>query len=333
MTAPWRHHRVLLGRVADPEPGELQDQAPEVLGEPGEVAAVVAPARHTGTGPVQQQRRRALAGLVVAQDALVGGELPQRRLVSQLGRHDLPVLRRWLDVNVILVGARSPGGSRSAGRPSRPGFPGPVRRALPLNGIGARRPSGPCLRFRHIGHLTGSASTPLIGQCRLLGIVGGHVVVELLVVEQGPRPAEPEVNRCQPSQRSPQTPAARRPTPPPRIRRSSGERWRVRHRGHRDHRPQRRGPVGFACQSFASVSLDPPLILFCADKRGRSWPRIRAAGHFCVNVLGEEQRELCERFGPAGARSSSWTGRSPLGAPVLPDVLLAVHAVVHDVHE
>src|SRR5690606_31488722 len=56
-------------------------------------------------------------------------------------------------------------------------------------------------------------------------------------------------------------------------------------------------PVGFACQSFASVSLEPPLILFCADKRGRSWPRIRSAGYFCVNVLAEEQRDLCERFG------------------------------------
>jgi flavin reductase (DIM6/NTAB) family NADH-FMN oxidoreductase RutF len=94
-------------------------------------------------------------------------------------------------------------------------------------------------------------------------------------------------------------------------------------------------PVGFACQSFASVSLEPPLILFCADKRGRSWPRIRAAGHFCVNVLGEEQRELCERFG--SSRGTKFEGLdwavSPWGAPTLPDVLLAVHAVVHDVHE
>ncbi|MFG2086832.1 MULTISPECIES: flavin reductase family protein [unclassified Spirillospora] len=61
-------------------------------------------------------------------------------------------------------------------------------------------------------------------------------------------------------------------------------------------------PVGFACQSFSSVSLEPPLILFCADKRGRSWPRIRTAGHFRVNVLGEEQRELCERFGSSRGR-------------------------------
>lgn len=94
-------------------------------------------------------------------------------------------------------------------------------------------------------------------------------------------------------------------------------------------------PVGFACQSFASVSLDPPLILFCADKRGRSWPRIRSAGRFCVNVLGEEQRDLCERFGSSrGAKFDDleWE-ESRWGSPALPDVLLAVHCVVHDVHE
>ena len=35
------------------------------------------------------------------------------------------------------------------------------------------------------------------------------------------------------------------------------------------------GPLGFACQSFASVSLEPPLVLFCADHRGHAWPGIQ----------------------------------------------------------
>ena len=61
-------------------------------------------------------------------------------------------------------------------------------------------------------------------------------------------------------------------------------------------------PVGFACQSFASVSLDPPLVLFCADHRGRSWPRMREAGRFTVNVLGHAQRDLIERFGSSTGR-------------------------------
>ncbi|MFI0357556.1 flavin reductase family protein [Actinomadura sp. 9N407] len=93
-------------------------------------------------------------------------------------------------------------------------------------------------------------------------------------------------------------------------------------------------PVGFACQSFTSVSLDPPLVLFCADHRGRSWPRIRGAGRFCVNVLGEDQRELCQRFGSSKGRKYEgldWE-LSPWGTPSLPEVLLRVHAGIENVH-
>ncbi len=93
-------------------------------------------------------------------------------------------------------------------------------------------------------------------------------------------------------------------------------------------------PVGFACQSFASVSLDPPLVLFCADHRGRSWPLIRGSGRFCVNVLTEEQNELCGRFGSSRGRrfeELDW-GIGASGCPTLPEVLLRVHAEVETVH-
>ena len=93
-------------------------------------------------------------------------------------------------------------------------------------------------------------------------------------------------------------------------------------------------PVGFACQSFASVSLDPPLVLFCADHGGRTWPRIRRVGSFCVNVLAEDQEELCLRFG--SSRGSKFEGlewdRSRWGAPALRGVLARVHADIRDVH-
>jgi len=94
------------------------------------------------------------------------------------------------------------------------------------------------------------------------------------------------------------------------------------------------GPVGFACQSFASVSLDPPLVLFCADHGGRSWPRIRETGRFSVNVLGEGQGELCARFGSSrGARFEGldWE-TSAWGTPALRDVLTRVHCDVETVH-
>ncbi|RAY13352.1 flavin reductase [Actinomadura craniellae] len=93
-------------------------------------------------------------------------------------------------------------------------------------------------------------------------------------------------------------------------------------------------PVGFACQSFASVSLEPPLILFCAGHHGRTWPRIRRSGRFCVNVLGEEQSEVCGRFGSREGRKFDgleWD-LSRWGAPALRDVLLRVHCEVHAVH-
>jgi 3-hydroxy-9,10-secoandrosta-1,3,5(10)-triene-9,17-dione monooxygenase reductase component len=93
-------------------------------------------------------------------------------------------------------------------------------------------------------------------------------------------------------------------------------------------------PVGFACQSFASVSLDPPLVLFCADHRGRTWPLIRESGRFTVNVLSHHQRELVDRFGSsAGERFDglAWE-RSVAGGPSLPGVLVRVHAEVEQVH-
>ncbi|MGW5861155.1 flavin reductase family protein [Streptomyces sp. NPDC055239] len=92
-------------------------------------------------------------------------------------------------------------------------------------------------------------------------------------------------------------------------------------------------PAGFACQSFASVSLTPPLVLICVDHRGRAWPSIRESGRFTVNVLGAEQTDLCSRFGSSKGRKYEgldWE-LSPWGTPSLPGVLTRVHAEVHDV--
>src|SRR3712207_9239244 len=61
------------------------------------------------------------------------------------------------------------------------------------------------------------------------------------------------------------------------------------------------GPVGFTCQSFSSLSLDPPLVVIAPARTSRTWPRLRALGRFCVNVLAEDQSDLSARF----ARSSA----------------------------
>ncbi|WP_137995156.1 flavin reductase family protein [Streptomyces vilmorinianum] len=61
------------------------------------------------------------------------------------------------------------------------------------------------------------------------------------------------------------------------------------------------GPAGFACQSFASLSLDPPLVAFMVARTSTTWPRIARAGTFCVNILGADQGDLCLGFAKSGA--------------------------------
>jgi 3-hydroxy-9,10-secoandrosta-1,3,5(10)-triene-9,17-dione monooxygenase reductase component len=94
-------------------------------------------------------------------------------------------------------------------------------------------------------------------------------------------------------------------------------------------------PVGFACQSFSSLSLEPPLVLFCPSRASGSWERIQRSGHFCVNVLAEDQREVSSAFGRPGADKFAgleWAP-SPNGAPVLNGVLTWVDCVIETVHE
>ncbi|MCX7622016.1 MAG: flavin reductase family protein, partial [Acidimicrobiales bacterium] len=55
-------------------------------------------------------------------------------------------------------------------------------------------------------------------------------------------------------------------------------------------------PVGFAVGSFASLSLEPPQVLFCAGKSSSTWPKIEATGKFCVNVLADDQEDVCRMF-------------------------------------
>ncbi|MGH3713158.1 MAG: 3-hydroxy-9,10-secoandrosta-1,3,5(10)-triene-9,17-dione monooxygenase reductase subunit [Micromonosporaceae bacterium] len=95
------------------------------------------------------------------------------------------------------------------------------------------------------------------------------------------------------------------------------------------------GPVGFACQAFAALSLDPPLVLFCPARGSRTWPLIEAAGRFCVNVLAHDQQPISTVFGTAGAdkfASVPWRP-APSGAPVLDGVLTWVDCDVAAVHE
>src|SRR3546814_19684477 len=60
---------------------------------------------------------------------------------------------------------------------------------------------------------------------------------------------------------------------------------------------------GITINSFSSVSLEPPLILFCLDRETPSFDSFCDAGRFAVNVLRAEQHSLSVRF--ATARSEA----------------------------
>ena len=61
-------------------------------------------------------------------------------------------------------------------------------------------------------------------------------------------------------------------------------------------------PVGFACQAFAALSLDPPLVVLCPALTSNTWPRIAKGKMFAINVLTEDQHDVAMRFGRSGRR-------------------------------
>ena len=88
--------------------------------------------------------------------------------------------------------------------------------------------------------------------------------------------------------------------------------------------------VGITVNSFASVSLDPPLVLFCVHRDSRLRPALEEAGSFVVNILTAEQEPVgrafadrtADRFQDVPARAA------PTGAPILTDALAYVHCRV-----
>lgn len=82
-------------------------------------------------------------------------------------------------------------------------------------------------------------------------------------------------------------------------------------------------PIGLTVNSFASVSLDPPLILWSIDKNSETQGPFLAADTFAVNVLKSDQEEKSTRFSTRGQHDlqdgefTVWK----TGSPILPDTL------------
>ncbi|MEU9291480.1 flavin reductase family protein [Streptomyces sp. NPDC048275] len=95
------------------------------------------------------------------------------------------------------------------------------------------------------------------------------------------------------------------------------------------------GPVGFTCQSFYSVSLEPPMVSFSVMRSSTTFPRIREVGRFCVNVLSAPQSRLSDQFATRG--SDKWSGvewrLTGAGNPALAGALTWIDCDLRDVHD
>lgn len=78
-------------------------------------------------------------------------------------------------------------------------------------------------------------------------------------------------------------------------------------------------PIGFTCQSFSSLSLDPPLVSFSPARTSATWPQIRSADSFAINVLGAHSDGVSHQFARSGTDKFSGVRWAPgtFGAPIL----------------
>jgi flavin reductase (DIM6/NTAB) family NADH-FMN oxidoreductase RutF len=94
-------------------------------------------------------------------------------------------------------------------------------------------------------------------------------------------------------------------------------------------------PAGFTCQSFFSLSLDPPLIALAPGKSSTSWPKVAEAGTFCANILSDGQEALARTFAHSGADKFAGVGWSPApnGPPRLHGALAWIECDIETAHD
>lgn len=94
-------------------------------------------------------------------------------------------------------------------------------------------------------------------------------------------------------------------------------------------------PVGLAVGTFFSVSLEPPMVGFCAANTSTSFPKVHQAGVFCASVLSEDQEAVSRIFASSGAdkfRGLGWRPSSDTGSPMLTDALAWIDCSIIAVH-
>lgn len=94
------------------------------------------------------------------------------------------------------------------------------------------------------------------------------------------------------------------------------------------------GPMGFTANSFASVSLDPALVLWSPARSSTRYPYFANAAHYAIHILGLEQFDLIRRFARGGAGFDGLTHAiNAEGVPLLPQTLARFECAQHATHD
>lgn len=92
-------------------------------------------------------------------------------------------------------------------------------------------------------------------------------------------------------------------------------------------------PVGITANSFTSVSLEPPMVLWCLDNRSRHLQAFCKGAPFAVHILSEEQEDMAMQFARSGASALERDGAAHCGpAPKIEEVLARIECRVADLH-
>ncbi|MFT4656042.1 MAG: 3-hydroxy-9,10-secoandrosta-1,3,5(10)-triene-9,17-dione monooxygenase reductase component [Candidatus Aldehydirespiratoraceae bacterium] len=96
-------------------------------------------------------------------------------------------------------------------------------------------------------------------------------------------------------------------------------------------------PHGFTIGSFTSVSLDPPMVGFLPQIGSLTWGAIAESGSFCVNVLSDQQSDLCWNFAKSDTDATRFDGvdwhAGPSGSPILDRAVAWIDCTVEHVYD
>ena len=94
------------------------------------------------------------------------------------------------------------------------------------------------------------------------------------------------------------------------------------------------GPMGFTANSFSSLSMDPPLVLWSPAKTSSRFAHYAAAKHYSIHVLAHDQGDIIQRFirGGLGFEGMSYHHNAE-GVPLIPGTLARFDCEQHATHE